>query len=187
MKTWLETLRKELSRSFYADEVDKIVSYYEEMINDRLDHGETLSHILESYDIKTIVRQMTPEVLAKRSDDSFSNIMKSAKLLLIALLTTPLWIPLGVIYLVSFIVVITLGFVAIVVGFSSLVGVFGFIFELLTGELALAETLVMIGLGLITTVIVLLVALGLITVVSMVTKKMVYYTSLIAQKIGEKR
>ena len=52
MKTWLRELERELKRRFYDEEVKDVLSYYEEMIQERLSSGEQLDDILESYNIQ---------------------------------------------------------------------------------------------------------------------------------------
>jgi len=80
MKTWLKELERALRTKFYDDEVKDILNYYEEIINDRLSSGEKIDDILSGYEIKKIVKDMTPEILMKRENTSVLRVSKSTRL-----------------------------------------------------------------------------------------------------------
>jgi uncharacterized membrane protein len=89
MKTWLKELEKELRLRFYVNEVSDIISFYEEMIEDRLASGEDIEDILSDYDAKEIAKSMTTDVVMKRANDTYQAVVKSSKQLLKFLLSTP--------------------------------------------------------------------------------------------------
>ena len=62
IKEFIEKLRQELTNRNYHD-VDGIINYFEEIINDRLDSGEKQEDILNSLEsIDTIVTSLTKEI-----------------------------------------------------------------------------------------------------------------------------
>ncbi|BCR36641.1 DUF1700 domain-containing protein [Mariniplasma anaerobium] len=104
MKTWLKELERELRLRFYVNEVSDIISFYEEMIEDRLASGEDIDDILSDYDAKEIAKSMTTDVVMKRANDTYQAVAKSSKQLLKFLLSTPLLLPIGFAYVIILIV-----------------------------------------------------------------------------------
>ncbi len=124
-KRWFTSLNSELSKYFNVDEKQEIVDYYEEMINDKLDAGQNIDYILNQYDPKQIARSMIPKVVSNRtSDKKNKTTKKNIWLILVILFTTPLWIPIGVVFLV----LVILAFVFVVTGFALMASGVGFIF-----------------------------------------------------------
>ena len=148
MNAWLKELEKALKKKFYDEEVKDIISYYEEIINDRLSSGESIDHILSGYDIHKILKDMTPEILMKRENKSYVQVSKSTKQLLILLLGTPLLLPLGIFYVSILIFIFSMIIVAWVVLFSSFVGFGAFVIDMFQSGLSLPNTLGALGMGL---------------------------------------
>ena len=148
MKTFIINWEKELKKYFSETETKEIVSYYKEIIQERLDHNEDLDDILASYDPKQIVKEMMPDVVIKR-EKTTKNMMRSTKGILLLLLTTPLLIPLGIVSLVLIIVfsaMIVTGFALVGGGF---VVVMAYLVEVFRVDAGLSEQLVFVGTGLI--------------------------------------
>ena len=110
---------------------DEIVSYYDELISDRIEAGESESAVLASYDIKKIVRGLQFETAKKELEQvvetrSTTSGKKSSKSLVVilALCSAPITIPLGIAFiaiLFSFLVVALSFFAASVAGVVFLV------------------------------------------------------------------
>jgi len=132
MEKWLGELKLELEKHFYPDEVNDILEYYEEMIEDRMQNGELKEDIFNSYNKKEIVREMMPEVLSKRTNITQKERLKTTKQLWTAIAQTSLKIPLGILYTVF---VITISAIVI----SILVSVIGSLFVFIAYGLDLFE------------------------------------------------
>lgn len=132
MEKWLGELKLELEKHFYPDEVNDILEYYEEMIEDRMQNGELKEDIFNSYNKKEIVREMMPEVLSKRTNITERERLKTTKQLWTAIAQTSLKIPLGILYTVF---VITISAIVI----SILVSVIGSLFVFIAYGLDLFE------------------------------------------------
>jgi len=65
MNAWLKELETLLKKKLYQDEVEEIISFYQEMIEERLEKGESIDHILASYDMKKIVKDVTLDSVLK--------------------------------------------------------------------------------------------------------------------------
>ncbi len=186
MKTWIKELEKALSKHFYEDEVKDIISFYTEIIEDRKAQGESMDDILSDYDIKDIVKSMTPNVLMKRVNDTYSKTTKSMRQLLLLLLSTPILIPLGILYIALIIVAISLIIASVSILFSSLVGIFAIAIELSTSSLGMAEMFGLIGVSLMGFSFAILVSIWLYKIVWILSKKLLVVFSKLAQRGEEK-
>ncbi|MDY0295342.1 MAG: DUF1700 domain-containing protein [Acholeplasmataceae bacterium] len=185
MKAWLNELQKALARKFYDDEVKDIVSFYEELINDRLSDGESIDQILMSYDIQKIVKDMTPEVLMKRENKSYLQVSKSTKQLLILLLGSPLLIPLAVVYISFLIFVFSMILTAGILLVTGVIGFVTYVVDLFQSGLTLPNVIGTLGFGLMMFGLVVLVALWLYQLMILVWKKTIVLFSKIVHKRGE--
>lgn len=141
---FLEALNVALHKHFYKKEIDDIITYYEEIIEERLANGEMIESIIASYDIQTIVKEMATEYIPKR-DLNTKATLKSTHLLLIVLLSTPLLLPIGITY----IVLLSVSFAMIVTG-AALIGsgfvlIFTTIIRAISSAQSFSEQLVLIG------------------------------------------
>ena len=100
---WFKTLSDELIKYFDDKEKSEIISYYEEMMDDKLEHGEDIDDVLDEYDPKTIAKRMIPEVITRRKH-TVQKAKSNAWLIILLLFSTPILIPLGIVYL-SFMIV----------------------------------------------------------------------------------
>lgn len=187
MNQWLKELERALKHTFYEDEIKDIVSFYEEMINDRLASGEAIDSILSSYDIKKIVKDMTPEMLMKRENKSYTQVSKSTKQLLVLLLGSPLLLPLGIMYISVLIFVISMIITAFALMFSGVVGFGAFIIDMFQSNLSLPNILGTLGLGLMMFGLVVLISLWLYQLMVITWKKLIYWFSKLAHRRGENK
>lgn len=184
MKHWIQSLKKALGRHFYEDEIDNIVSYYEEIISERQDQGELIDDILMDYDIDEIVRLMTPNVLIKRSHTTGRSIGKSTLTLLLLLLSTPFLIPIGVLYLVFLIVAFVMIVVVFAVIVSSAMGLIGLFVELIQGTLGVAEVIGLTGVALMMTAAVIMLSLAVYRILINTIRLAISFFSRLAKRKG---
>ncbi len=187
MKTWLKELERELKKRFYLTEVDGIVSYYEEMIQERLDGGESIDEILSDYDANEIAKSMTAEVVMKRANDTYKSIAKSSKQLMLFLLSSPLLIPLGFAYLIVLIVAVSLLFSLVVTVFASVVGMVGLFINMYQSGLGQNEIIGFMGVGLMAFSFLILISIWLYQAVQQLAKKLLYIFSKLAKDKGERK
>jgi uncharacterized membrane protein len=149
MCKWLETLKLELEKHFYPDEVEDILEYYEEMIEDRMQNGELEQEICSSYQAREIVREMMPEVLSKRTNVTQKERFKTTQQLWTAIAQTSLKIPLSILYAVSILVIaiIVISMLASVVGL--LIVFIVYVFGLFEASISNYDKLGMSGIALV--------------------------------------
>jgi uncharacterized membrane protein len=186
MKTWLRELERELKRRFYDEEVKDVLSYYEEMIQERLSSGELIDDILESYNIRDIAKSITPEVIMKRTNDTYKKAVKSTKQLAAVLLSTPLLIPLGVLYLSLLIFAVSMMIASGAIILSSIVGGIAFLADISQSNLGTNEVMGLIGMILMTFSLMILFSLWMFRWIQILTKKLLYIFSKLARNKGEK-
>lgn len=181
MKTWLKELERELKKRFYLTEVQGIVSYYEEMIQERVDDGEDIDDILSDYDPKEIAKSMTTDVVMKRANDTYKAIAKSSKQLMLFLLSTPLLLPLGFAYIIILIVCVSLMISLVSVVIASIVVMFGIFINMYQSGLGQNEIIAIVGVGLITFSILILMAIWLYEVIRKLAKGLIKIFSRLAK------
>lgn len=131
MDKFLKELEKELKNNrLYQSEIDEVLSYYEEMITERFENGESMDKILSSYDVKLITRMFVPQTLSKRKLETNKEVTSSVWLLVLFLFSIPVLIPIGVMYVVFLVVVLSLIISAVVVGITGIVGFIALILKL---------------------------------------------------------
>jgi len=184
MKKFLNELEKESKKYLNNEEVKEVVSYYEEIINERLADNEKLENILDDYSVKVIVKNMIPEMITKRDFKSHKNIFKSFwQLLLIMLFTAPILIPLAIVYLALMIAfaAITLSGVAVMI--SGIIAVIPYFIEIINFSTKIEVVLGLGGIGLIGSAIILLVGYLFAKVSYTIIKQMIKgFSSLILRK-----
>ncbi|MDI6452059.1 DUF1700 domain-containing protein [Peloplasma aerotolerans] len=187
MKTWLKELEKALSRKFYEDEVKDIVSYYEEMIEERRSSGENIDDILSEYKISEIVKTMTPNVLLKRPNRTHKDITKNTKQLVVVLLSTPFLLPLGILYVTFLIVAFSMMLVTGILILSSFAGIYLMVLDLIQSNMETANILGIAGFSMMTFSFAVLVSVWIYQIAWHLSKKMLVWFSNIARKKGELR
>ena len=170
MKTWLKELERALSKKFYKEEVVDIVAYYQEMIEERMSHGEDFEDIISDYQIDQIVKSMTALVLSKRENDTYKKTARSMSQLTVLLLSTPLLIPLGIIYVVLLIVSFSLVVSIMGIAFGTVVGLGSIIFNIASIGIGSGESFALIGAALIGFAVAILVCALLLKMVWEVSK-----------------
>ncbi len=149
LKRWFDSFKRELSKYFDKDETAEIISYYEEMLNDKLDAGESLDRVLSSYDPKQIARSMIPKVVSDRTEKDKHKTRSNLWLMIIILFSTPLWIPLGIVFLVLVIVAFSLMFSGGAIIVSGILGSIGRIILLFGEGLAFSSIVLQTGMWLV--------------------------------------
>lgn len=172
MEKWLKTLEALLLKKFKQSEVDGVIDYYREMISERVEHGEQLESVLSSYHMKTIEKEMMVNRLSKIDITSSKELIKRMVQFFLILISTPLWIPIAVIYFVLFILVAVLTFTSVVIFVSGIVslayyGVTGF-----NQSTSLLELMLYIGLALIVFSLLSLISIGLFRTSKQLAKKL---------------
>ena len=186
MKTWLKELEYALQEKFYAEEITDIIDYYEEMISDRVATGEKIDDVLSAYDIKEIIKEVTPEVLIKRENSSVNRVSRSTKQLILLLLGTPILLPLGILYLAILIVVVAI-MIAITIGiFTGLIGFIGLLITSVQTSIELPNLIGISGLGLVSFGLLMLFSIWLYQITTKLWKKLIVWFSKLAHKKGEK-
>lgn len=187
MKKWTEALRSQLKHKFYEDEIEEIIEYYTEIIQDRLDQGENQETVLASYPIKRIVKDMTGQIISKRNHDNPRMISKSTQQLLLILLSTPILIPLAIVYLALLIVLGSLMIVGVALFIS---GIAVFITQtvlLFQVEVAWYQSLGVLGIALIGIAVMELVAYYLCRLSYFLMKQLIVLFSRIVNQRGEEK
>ena len=133
------------------------------MIDDRLDRGEFLDNILDEYDPNVIAKSMIPEIVSKRTI-SHEKTSVNVWLIVLVLFSTPLLIPLGVVYLTFMIVVGSIMVAGIAVAGSGLFAVMLQIIGIISSGITFPNAMLSIGLVLIALIICLLVGYWLIKI-----------------------
>jgi len=150
MKKFLNELEKEAKKYFSKEETKEVVSYYEEIINERLANNEDINNILSNYNVKQIVKNMIPEMITKRDFKSHKNIFKSFwQLLVIMLFTAPILIPLAIVYLALIVAFSAIAFSGVVVMISGVISFIPYLIEVIKYSNQLGAVLGLSGIGLI--------------------------------------
>lgn len=150
MKTFLNDLKKEANRYLEKNETNELVSYYEEIINERLSNNETIESILASYDIEVIVKEALPGVILKRKDKVFKNSFQ----VMLLLLSSPILIPLAIVYIALVVVIIALFISFILVSAGGILFLVPYLIETFNYITSFGQWLGLTSLGLLISIIV---------------------------------
>lgn len=94
---------KESLRDFSKEEVQRIIEYYEELINDYIDEGYTEEEAIEQLgDIDNIIKDLKADLVIERSSNKNTNSLKNF-LIVLSITTSPVLIPIGIAFFVVFI------------------------------------------------------------------------------------
>lgn len=185
MQNWLEELKKELEKHFYADEVENILEFYEEMIEDRMQSGELIQEVCASLDPKEIVREMLPEVLSKRTNVTQKERLKTTKQLWAAIAHTSLKIPLSILYTIATCVIFVLVLSISISIIGSLVVFVIYGFDLFEAGLTNYEKLGMSGIALVLLSVIGIIFVNIYRLILEVHKKILKLFSQLAKKKGD--
>ncbi len=170
MNTWLNELDIQLKKKLYENEVEEIISYYQEMIEERLEKGELIDDILASYDMKKIIKDVTLDSVLKRDLGSYKILTKSTKQILLLLISTPLLLPLGIIYIAFIITAFSLLIAGIAVSISGVFGLIVYIIDLFQANLSFIDFMGILGIGIFAFSLLLLISLYLAKIVEVMFK-----------------
>jgi uncharacterized membrane protein len=186
MKAWIEAFKTQLKKHFYAEEVDEIVAYYQEMIEERIEKGEKEADVLASYDIKEVIKDMLPEMIRKRDIKSYREWSKSSKQILLLMLSTPILLPLAFVYIALIITAFSILIASLAIGISSIAGILIYAIDIFGTDLSFIHQLGILGIGIVTFSFLLLLALHLSKWIAWISAKLIkVFTSLI--KRGEEK
>lgn len=182
MNAWLKELETLLKKKLYQDEVEEIISFYQEMIEERLEKGESIDQILASYDMKKIVKDVTLDSVLKRDLGSYKNLSKSTKQILLLLVSTPLLLPLGIVYIAFIITAFSLLIAGIAVSISGIFGLIIYIIDLFQADLTFIDFIGILGIGIFSFSLLLLVALYLAKIVEVMFKVLLTWVTKFIKK-----
>lgn len=123
---FLKKIRVECKR-FDKTETNKIVAYYDELINDKIEAGLDEEEAVSSLgDIKRIIEAARSELLFERSKSKGNFGLKTAVLIL-GICATPVLLPIGITFFVVFLIfIIVYGLLFITFGATALTCIIGF-------------------------------------------------------------
>lgn len=107
MNKILNKIEKNL-RGMNKPEVEEVLQYYEEIISDRLENGESIEQINNSIDYNEIRKIYVPKSINTRNNETIKESANTSKTLLLFLLTSPILIPLAILYFVIVFVIYVL-------------------------------------------------------------------------------
>lgn len=144
MNNFLDDLYEYSLKYLTKQEAKELKSFYEEIINERLSAGEKIDNILKDYDKKEIIKETLPEVILKRDKNSF----KSFFHVLLVLFSTPILIPLAVVYLALIVVALSMVIVGFSLVVSGLITIIPYSYQVITYSSNVGATIGLLALGL---------------------------------------
>lgn len=105
---FLKQLRYSL-RKFSNEEVEKVISYYDEIISDKMEYGQSEEEIIRNLgEIKDITRKIQIDLLINRVKTPNNDIEKTSNSFFIVLMlfASPALLPIGIVLFVAFFTVI---------------------------------------------------------------------------------
>ncbi|VEU80855.1 DUF1700 domain-containing protein [Haploplasma axanthum] len=144
MKKIIKKIEHEL-RGLRSEEKEDIISYYVEMINDRLDNGEKLEDIEKTIEYSEIRKNYYPKTINERENKTVNDSLKTSGKLLLYLFASPLLIPIGLVYLVIIIVMYILILSSIIVMVAVPFGLVAYIIGLFRDKIEIGNLLISSG------------------------------------------
>lgn len=128
-------------KGFKTEEVNRIVEYYEELIDEMVEAGSSEEEVIASFgNIDNNLNRIKADLVLERSDESKPKFLRNAFIIL-GICSTPVLVPVGIAFLVVFItVLITIGVLFVSFGAAGI----GFLFSsiaMIVGMLASGEPL----------------------------------------------
>jgi uncharacterized membrane protein len=182
---FLKDFSQELNKHFYKDEATEILDYYEEIINERLASNEDIDDILAEYNQKEIIKDLIPNVLIKRDNNTLSRLSKSLKQLIIILISTPLFIPLGILIIVLIVLSISLIISLAATIVSGFIFLLGLIVEMINTPISLSSTLTLLGVSLSMFSLLVIGSIWIYQLIIYLSKKILNWSSKLLQRKGE--
>jgi uncharacterized membrane protein len=186
-------LRQGLSKKFSTNEVENALNYYEELIGDRLESGETEEDIVESFgSTKAIIAKLTAEIVDSRAETTDVKSIWKNIVIIAAICTSP------VLIFIAFIIGVVLfslgiAFFSVAVGLIATIGALMFslipiALELFSGGLVFLDALMVFGLMLVAIGVLILVVNTIYKIaVWLFAKISVIFTKLVKEKIEVKK
>lgn len=155
-------LNKRLSRTFPDNEIKEALEYYDEIIDERVEHGETEEQVIASLgEIPTIVSKITAEIVVNRANSKSVKDAWRNFFIILAICSSPVLVPVAIAFVaVVFSLVIAFGAVVlslIVATGAILVSLIPMMIGLFASGASIYE--IMLGIG------ILLVVVGVFTIV----------------------
>lgn len=144
MKKILTKIEKEL-KGLTKEEKINILTYYEEIINDRLETGESLENIDNSIDYLEIRKTYFPKTINERENINVKETLKTSLKLLLYLLASPIMIPLAILYLVFIFLIYVFVIVGAIIGLAVIATTFGMVIKLLIESGSFGNIMIMLG------------------------------------------
>lgn len=182
MKAWLIELERSLYKKLPINEVNKVTAYYSEMITERVEKGENIEQVLMDYDIKKIVKEITVESIIKRDLKTYTSKSNTMFQILLLLLSTPVLIPLGVIYLSFIIVAFSLlisGFSVFISGFMTL---FVYLIDILNSSLNIVNLIGVLGIIIFSAALIIFISIYLMKLADVLIKLLLHVGKKIIKK-----
>lgn len=166
---------KENLKLFDQQEVNEIITYYEEIIADKVENGFTEEEAINSLgNVDSIINELKVNIVMKRSEKKSTNSLKNFTIIL-GICSTPILLPLGITFAVLFFSIFVILFSLIfsfgVTGFTVIIAV---LFESIRGLIdggELSVMLIQLGLGLFSSSFLIIITLELLKVTKILLNK----------------
>ena len=166
---------KESLKLFDQQEVNEIITYYEEIIADKVENGFTEEEAINSLgNVDSIINELKVNIVMKRSEKKSTNSLKNFTIIL-GICSTPILLPLGITFAVLFFSIFVILFSLIfsfgVTGFAVIIAV---LFESIRGLIdggELSVMLIQLGLGLFSSSFLIIITLELLKVTKILLNK----------------
>lgn len=126
MKEYLKSLEKQACKKLNKEETKELVNFYEEVINDRLSNGEELDIIIKDYEVNRVVKEALVDSIMKRDRGNSKLVWQ----ITLVLFSTPILIPLAIVYLSLFIVTISIFISGILTALSGIIAIIPYIINI---------------------------------------------------------
>jgi uncharacterized membrane protein len=137
-KTFEQELVKRLSKTFPALEIQNAVNYYAEIIDERVEQGESEEEVIASFgEMNTIVSKITAEIVVNRSNSKSVKDAWRNFFIILAICSSPVLVP------------VAIGAVAVVA--SLVIAMVAVVFSLLIAAGAILIALIPVVIGLFAT------------------------------------
>lgn len=162
-KIFLKQIEANL-KVFESSEVKEIISYYEEIIADKMESGLTEEEAVNSLgDVEQITNEIKATIVMKRSEQKTTNSLRNF-LIILGICSTPILLPIGItftalyftLYLVLLLIVLSFS----VSGFGVIIGVIVESTRTIISGGALATILIQLGAGFVVGALLMFVAIG---------------------------
>lgn len=141
-------IREKLSK-FNKNEVDKIIDYYNELIEEKKENGLSEEDAIESFgDIRKIINTVTTDLIIENSNNDKSNTFRNFYIIL-GICASPILLPIGIalfaVVFSLFVVFVSVYFALIVSAFAVILAIIPLIIELQSQGLDISTVLLIIG------------------------------------------